>query len=150
MLSISRATPADLPDLLPLYAGYRRFYGRASEPAREEAFLGERMQRGESVVLLARRGGRATGFVQLYPLFSSVSMVRAWLLNDLFVDAADRGGGTAAALLGAARDLGVETGAVELMLQTAHDNAPARRLYERLGWVRDQHFLVYTLGLGKE
>jgi|SRR5687768_5287100 len=147
MLSVSRATPPDLPALLPLFSAYRAFYGRDAEPAREEAFLLDRMERAESVVLLARRDGRATGFVQLYPLFSSVSMARTWLLNDLYVDAADRRAGTARALLEAAADFGRATGAVELMLQTAHDNAPARGLYERLGWVRDERFLVYTLDL---
>src|SRR5688572_3675714 len=141
MLSVSRATPPDLPALLPLFAGYRAFYGHAAEPARAEAFLLDRMERGESVVLLARRDGRAVGFVQLYPIFSSTRMARAWLLNDLFVAPADRGTGTASALLEAARAFGRETGAVELMLQTARDNAAARALYEKHGWVRDEHFL---------
>jgi predicted GNAT family acetyltransferase len=31
------------------------------------------------------------------------------------------------------------------MLQTARTNATAQRLYEKLGWVRDDEFLVYTL-----
>jgi len=39
------------------------------------------------VVFLALDGdaGRATGFTQLYPLFSSVAARRKWLLNDLLV-----------------------------------------------------------------
>lgn len=150
MLSISRATPPDLPALLPLFAGYRAFYGHAAEPAREQAFLLDRMERGESVVLLARRDGSVVGFVQLYPIFSSTRMARAWLLNDLFVAPADRGAGTASALLEAVRAFGRETGAVELMLQTAHDNAAARALYEKHGWVRDEHFLVYALDPWRE
>ena len=148
-LTITRATPADLHDLTPLFAGYRAFYGHAAEPVREEAFLLDRMQRGESIVLLARRDGRAVGFVQLYPIFSSTRMARAWLLNDLFVDPAARGGRIASSLLEAAADVARETGAVELMLQTARDNAPARALYEKHGWVRDDHFLVYTLEPGR-
>lgn len=145
MTSISRATPADLADLLPLFQGYRAFYGATPDPAREEAFLLDRMQRGESVVLLARRDGRACGFVQLYPLFSSVRMARTWLLNDLFVDPAARSGGTGEALLAAARDFARDTGAVELMLQTAVGNAPARALYEKTGWTLDRDFVVYLL-----
>jgi GNAT superfamily N-acetyltransferase len=145
MLTIARAGTDDLADLLPLFLGYLRFYGREVEPLRAESFLLDRMQRDESIVLLARRDDVATGFVQLYPAFASLSLARSWILNDLYVDPADRGAGTARALLEAARELGRETGAVELMLQTAHDNAAARTLYERLGWVRDEHFVVYTL-----
>ena len=145
MPTIARATPSDLADLLPLFQGYRAFYGAEPDPAREEAFLLDRMQRGESIVLLARRDGRACGFVQLYPVFSSVRMARSWLLNDLFVDPAARGGGTAEALLAAAREFARDTGAVELMLQTAVGNAPARALYEKAGWVLDEDFVVYLL-----
>jgi hypothetical protein len=39
----------------------------------------------------------------------------------------------------------VETDACELFLQTARDNVVAQSLYRSLGWVRDDHFLVYTL-----
>ncbi len=45
----------------------------------------------------------------------------------------------------AARQLARETGAAELFLQTARGNAGAQRLYEGLGWRRDDEFLVYTL-----
>ena len=145
--TLSRATEADLPELLPLFAGYRAFYGAGPEPGREERFLRARLAHGESVVLLARRDGRATGFVQLYPLFSSVRMSRTWVLNDLYVEPTDRGAGTASALLAAAAAFGRADGAFELMLQTAHDNAPARALYERHGWVPDRVFAVYTLDL---
>jgi ribosomal protein S18 acetylase RimI-like enzyme len=47
----------------------------------------------------------------------------------------------------AARQLAVDTGACELFLQTARDNTTAQRLYERLGYVRDDDFYVYSLGV---
>ena len=34
---------------------------------------------------MAFDGDNPIGFVQLYPSFSSVSMMRSWVLNDLFV-----------------------------------------------------------------
>ena len=40
----------------------------------------------------------ATGFVQLYPMFSSVRARRTWVLNDLFVEAQFRRGGIAGSL----------------------------------------------------
>ena len=140
-----RAGADDLAHLLPLFAGYLRFYGRPVDEIRVAAFLDERLRRGESVVFLAFRGVRALGFVQLYPAFASLSLARSWILNDLFVAPEARGGGAARALMQAARQLGVDTGAAELFLQTAHDNLPAQRLYEGLGWTLDEQFRVYTL-----
>jgi ribosomal protein S18 acetylase RimI-like enzyme len=43
------------------------------------------------------------------------------------------------------RGLARGNGAAEVFLQTAHDNAPARALYDSLGYTRDDHYLVYTL-----
>jgi ribosomal protein S18 acetylase RimI-like enzyme len=39
------------------------------------------------------------------------------------------------------------TGAVGLELATARTNAPAQRLYESLGWQRDEVFYQYGLDL---
>ena len=144
-LDLRRADAGDLDDLCRLFAGYLRFYDKPVDESRVRAFLSARMQAGESVVFIARRDGSALGFVQLYPAWSSLSQARSWILNDLFVDPAARGGGVARALMQAARALGADTGAVELMLQTARTNASAQRLYESLGWQRDDDFLVYTL-----
>ena len=40
-----------------------------------------------------------------------------------------------------------ETGAVALSLQTARTNRAAQRLYESLGWKRDEEFVEYALPL---
>lgn len=97
-----------------------------------------------------RRDGFAdeeVGFTQLYPLFSSVRMVRSWLLNDLFVVPSARRQGVAAALLTAAASHARMLGAANLSLSTALNNAPAQALYESLGWQRDQQFCEYSLVL---
>jgi GNAT superfamily N-acetyltransferase len=143
--TIRRAEAEDVDALLPLFAGYLRFYGRPVDEARIFNFLLDRVERAESVVFLAWEAGRAIGFTQLYPAFASLSQARSWILNDLFVAESHRGTGVARALLATAADFGRETGAVELMLQTARDNDTAQRLYTALGWVRDDHYLVYTL-----
>jgi GNAT superfamily N-acetyltransferase len=144
---IQRATPADLGALEPLFHGYLRFYGKPIDEARVRAFLAARIGNGESVVFLARDAdtGAGLGFVQLYPAFASLSQARSWILNDLFVAESARGHGVSKLLMDAARQLAVETDACELFLQTARDNAVAQSLYTSLGWVRDDHFLVYTL-----
>ena len=83
----------DLPALAALFDGYRVFYGQPSDPVRAGAFLRERLERGDSHLLLAMdaRGG-ALGFVQLYPSFTSVGTAPIEILNDLFVGQAARGG----------------------------------------------------------
>ncbi len=133
----------------PLFDAYRQFYEQPADPALARAFIGARLERGESIVFLAERDGRPVGFVQLYPLFSSTAARprRLWLLNDLYVAPEARGGGVARALMLRARQLAEETDAVGLELATAHTNLPAQRLYESLGWRRDEKFPRYELVL---
>ncbi|BDU20604.1 GNAT family N-acetyltransferase [Dyella sp. GSA-30] len=144
---IRQATVDDLHDIVPLFDAYRQFYGQPADLSRAHAFLSERFTRNESVILVAMDGSRFVGFTQLYPLFSSVRTVRTYLLNDLFVAADARRHGVAAALLHAAAEHARAIGAASLSLSTAHDNMPAQRLYESLGWKRDEHFREYSLSL---
>jgi ribosomal protein S18 acetylase RimI-like enzyme len=146
--TITRATPADVDALLPLFVGYLDFYRKPRDEAKARAFLDARLRNGESVVFLAHVDGEAVGFVQLYPAFASTLQERSWILNDLFVAPSARGHGVAKALMQAARQLGIETGAREIFLQTARDNTVAQALYTSLGWVRDDHFLVYSIDPG--
>jgi GNAT superfamily N-acetyltransferase len=148
-LVIRQATPSDVDRVAPLFDAYRQFYEQRSDPALARDFIRARLERSESIVFLAERDGRPVGFVQLYPLFSSTAPRprRLWLLNDLFVVPEARGGGVARALMSRARRLAEETDAVGLELATAHDNLPAQRLYESLGWRRDEKFPRYELVL---
>ena len=57
--TISRAGPADLDALALLFDGYRQFYGQPTDLPRARQWLRERLRFGESVVLVARRGGGA-------------------------------------------------------------------------------------------
>lgn len=135
--TVSRATPADLDALAALFDAYRRFYGQDSDVPRARQWLRERLRFGESAVLVARRDGAMAGFVQLYPMYSSVRMARTWILNDLYVDAATRRKGVARALLDAAADFAREDGAAGIALETTVDNATARALYRSAGWQED-------------
>ena len=135
---IRRAAETDLDAIAPLFDAYRRFYHQPSDLPRACDWLRERMQRGESVVLVAERDGTAIGFTQLYPMFSSVRTARLWILNDLFVAADARRLGVARALLDAAAQACKEDGAAGLMLETGRDNAAARALYRAAGWHEDE------------
>jgi len=146
-MDLSLALPADLPQLVPLFDAYRQFYRQPSDPARAERFLRERLERGESVIFLARQEGECAGFVQLYPSFWSVAACRSWILNDLYVAPRWRGQGLGRALLERARAHAEATGAGGMSLATERDNHTAQRLYEALGWIRDEEFFHYELEL---
>lgn len=136
-ISISRAGPADLDALAALFDAYRQFYGQAPDLARARQWLRERLRFGESMVLMAKRGDAAVGFVQLYPMFSSVRTAKTWILNDLYVDAGARRQGVARRLLDAAAAFAREDGAAGIALETTQDNAAARALYRAAGWQED-------------
>lgn len=142
-LTIIRAGVTEIEQIAPLFDGYRQFYGQPSDLTIARQFVLERLQNDESVIFLALQQEIALGFVQLFPLFSSVAARRIWLLNDLFVAPTARGQRVGEALLERAKQFAYETGAVRIELETANDN-PAQRLYERLGWRRAEGFYHYA------
>src|SRR6516164_182621 len=97
MLSVRRATIADLDVVVPLFDAYRRFYRAAADLEGARRFLLDRFSHNQSVIFLAFDGDIPIGFTQIYPSFSSVSMARIFILNDLFVspEARSRGAGAA-------------------------------------------------------
>ncbi len=135
-LTIVQASIEHIEIVAPLFDAYRQFYRQPSELDEARAFLTSRLSGRESVVFLALSEGVSVGFTQLYPSFSSISMRRLWILNDLFVAPTARKQGVGEALLERARQFAVETNAQGLILETGADN-PARKLYERMGWKRD-------------
>lgn len=145
---VRRAELADLPELAHLFDLYRQFYGQASDPAAALAFMTRNLVNGDSVVYLAHdEAGRALGFTQLYPAMCSVAMRPYWVLYDLYVEAHARRTGVAQALMERARQHAAQTGALRIDLETAVDNIPGQRLYERLGYARETQFHKYSLSL---
>ncbi len=144
-----QATPADLDALAALFDAYRQFYRQPADLAGARFFLAERLARQESVIFVAEdESGRALGFAQLYPSFTSAGMKRIYILNDLFVAAEARRQGVGTKLLEAAVEFARASGAARLTLSTAFDNLAARSVYEAHGWVRDDHFQSYNFRLG--
>lgn len=144
-MNIEKATLSDLEELNELFDGYRVFYERKSDKERSRTFLKERIKNNESAIYISRnKEGIATGFVQLYPLFSSTRMKRVWLLNDLYVDSNFRGQGFSKALIGKAKELCEETKAYGMMLETAKDNHIGNQLYPATGWTLDEDHNFYT------
>lgn len=145
-LQIRVATLQDLEQIAPLFDAYRQFYGQQADACLARDFMQARLREGSSLVLLAApAGGAAVAFTQLYPLFDSVGAIPSYILYDLFVAPGARRSGVARQLMQAAQREAARRGAGRLELQTARDNLPAQRLYEGLGWVRDNDFYVYAI-----
>lgn len=146
---VRQATTDDVDLIAPLFDAYRRFYGQRTDFEAARGFIRDRLQRWESVIMLAMStdatDSPALGFAQLYPSFSSVAMRRTWILNDLFVAESARRRGVARELLSAAQRFAHESRAVRLELTTARSNHSAQRLYEAHGFRMVSEFIAYSI-----
>jgi ribosomal protein S18 acetylase RimI-like enzyme len=140
----------DVNVVAPLFDAYRVFYKAPSDPQGALAFLLARWRGRESVIFIAFDDDRPVGFVQLYPIFSSVSMTPLWLLNDLYVHPGTSRSGVGRALMRRAEEHARTTGACGLTLSTATDNKTAQSLYESEDYERDREFYVYNKHLDDE
>ena len=130
-----------------LFDHYRVFYNQQSNLREAQQFIADRLQHQDSAIFLALDKDKGLGFIQLYPSFSSVSMGRVWILNDLFVLPSHRRQGIAKQLMQAAADYARDTGAIRLALATQKTNTAAQSLYQSLGYRLDQTFDHFTLTL---
>lgn len=142
-MSIRKATLNDLNFLTELFDSYRGFYKQESDLEGAKAFLKERLVNEDSVVFIAYDENNPVGFIQLYPTFSSVSMKRSWVLNDLYVNASARKKGFGEKLIKRAIEFAEETGAKGLSLETGHDNVTAQSLYEKIGFKKESNYFYY-------
>ncbi len=140
VLEIKKATTDDIAMVAFLFNSYRMFYKQPSNLEAAFDYLEQRISKDESVVFIAVLKNEAIGFVQLYPIFSSVSLSHAWLLNDIYVAENARNQGIAEALLQHAKQFGIETKSSNILLQTAADNYKAQSVYEKNGWIKLQDF----------
>ena len=60
-MEIVRADPSHLGELIPLFDGYRQFYGQASNRSLAKSFLRARLDKGDAVIYLARDADTQAG-----------------------------------------------------------------------------------------
>lgn len=129
-MNIQKANINDVDELAQLFDAYRVFYRKESDVVQAKIFLSKRINNNESVIYISLNEAKTiTGFVQLYPLFSSTRMERIWLLNDLFVKPEFRGLGISKALINEAKKLVIDTKSAALILETEKSNAIGNKLY---------------------
>jgi GNAT superfamily N-acetyltransferase len=137
---IEPLTPAQLEQVLPLIAGYQRFY-------EVEQIDTDRNRRYFSRFIAPSDEGRLlgawikddlVGFACLYWHRSSLAAADTVLMNDLYVEEGQRGGGVGRALIEASADVARERGVAILEWATAPDNEAAQRLYDSFGAERSE------------
>ena len=144
-VKISAATKADVQALAHLFDAYRQFYQYPSDLVLANAYIAERIENAESVILLAQdASGEVLGFCQLYPTFCSLEAKPIYALYDLYVAPVARGAGIGNLLLLAAEQNARAHGMCRMDLTTAKTNLPAQAAYEALGWVRDELYFTYS------
>ena len=145
-LQIKMATVEDIKVAAVLFNEYRIFYNQTNDMDGAINFLQERITKNESTIFIAFLDDEPVGFTQLYPIFSSVSLKKAWLLNDIYVAETARRQGLANALLDKAKEFGIQNNAGWLLLETAFDNYKAQSVYEKNGWIKQTDFFYqFTL-----
>lgn len=143
---IREATLNDLDVLAVLFDEYRVFYEKESDVPGALKFLKERLSQAQSVIYVSISEATPTGFVQLYPLFSSTRMKRLWLLNDLYVKDQYRGLGHGEALIEKAKELAIKTNSCGLILETAKTNVVGNNLYVKTNFDLDKEHNFLQLG----
>lgn len=149
-MRIVQATLEHLDLLTPMFIKYREFYGELALPDSSRKFLENRLKRKESVIYmaLADEEDRLLGYCQLYPSFSSLSLKRVWILNDIYVAEDARRQLVADRLLQTAKKMAKDTNAIRLRVATSQSNLAAQKTYESIGFREDSVFKNYTLELG--
>ena len=143
---ISPVTLAELNQVTALFDQYMVFYEQASNPNKYRSYLKERLDRQEADIFIAYdENQEAQGFVLNYTSFSSVSLGKIIVLNDLFVVPEHRQKGVAEALISRVKAFAKEQNAIRVNLSTAKDNVKAQALYEKIGFEQGTKFFNYSL-----
>jgi GNAT superfamily N-acetyltransferase len=136
----------DLEEVLPLIAGYQKFYGAEPDTERNRKFFSRFLDPSEDGLLLgAWVDGSIVGFATLYWFFSSTKAEESVLMNDLFVRSDIRGKGIGRALIQRALDAARRRGAAHLEWFTAPDNATAQRLYDSVPGAARSMWYAYEI-----
>ena len=133
-MKVREAKLSDLKNLSVLFNSYRMFYGKKFDLEVAEEFLRSRIEKKDSKIFVCDFNNELSGFVQLYPLFSSTRVSKYWLLNDLYVDVNKRGKGFSKLLIERSKELVIESKACGMMLETEKSNDIGNKLYPSTGF----------------
>jgi ribosomal protein S18 acetylase RimI-like enzyme len=139
--AVRRANYADAGDavaLVGLLDAYASDPAGGGEPLSDFAkanLVRELAARPQAYSVIAFDGEQPVGLVNCIEGFSTFACRPLVNVHDVAVLASHRGRGIAEQMLREAERIAIERGAVKMTLEVLSDNAPATKLYQRIGYV---------------
>ena len=125
---------------------YRRFCGFNVSPEATKDFFNKLHTEMRAVTFIAiSERDEVMGFINLYPSYSTLSLRKIWILNDLGVSSKYRRLGVAQALIKKSIEFAKESDAIRIELKTAKTNLNAQKLYSEIGFQIDQGNIYYSV-----
>ena len=146
---IKEATVEDSEKIGEVFDLYRQFYKKDPDKIISIEYIKQRLKNKESTIFFVEDDNVCIGIVQLYVTFDSLELSKKIILYDLFVRSEYRNKGIGAMLMNASKDFAKNNGISGIELSTAISNGTAQRLYESLGYERDNEFYNYYLSTKK-
>ena len=131
------ADPSDAEAIVMLLDAYARDPAGGGEPLSDYArahLVPALAGRPHAYSILAFDGEAPVGLVNCIEGFSTFQCRPLVNVHDVAVLASHRGRGIAEVMLGEAERVALERGAVKMTLEVLSGNAPAMKLYERIGY----------------
>ena len=146
---IKEATVEDSEKIGEVFDLYRQFYKKDPDKIISIEYIKQRLTNKESTIFFVEEDNVCIGIVQLYVTFDSLELSKKIILYDLFVRSEHRKKGIGAMLMDASKDFAENNDITGIELSTAISNGTAQRLYESLGYERDNEFYNYYLSIKK-
>jgi ribosomal protein S18 acetylase RimI-like enzyme len=148
-MNIKPATIEDVDVLAFMFDDYRQCYEQAPDYEAAKSFISDRLNNQDTILLIAYEtiNGKnvGAGFVQIYPSFSSISMKKIFILNDLYVNPDMRKQGIAKLLINSAKQFAIDNKAGQLVIESRISNSSAQKLYDSVGFTKEGEHLYYFL-----
>ncbi|WP_347452858.1 GNAT family N-acetyltransferase [Acinetobacter thermotolerans] len=140
---VRRAQVEDLQQLSVLFDEYRQFYGASSNQELSYQFLKQRFEDQQTVIFINTKDDIFTGFILLYLRFSSVACSTYYVLDDVYISPPYRRHGAAKQLIDTAILFAKQENALRISLETQKNNFQSHKLYESMGFMRDEEFVTF-------
>lgn len=140
---VRRAQVEDLQQLSVLFNEYRQFYGASSNQELSYQFLKQRFEDQQTVIFINTKDDIFTGFILLYLRFSSVACSKFYVLDDVYITPLYRRHGAARQLIDTAILFARHENALRISLDTQKNNHQSHKLYESMGFMRDDEFVTF-------
>ena len=144
-LKIIRANKNHIKDVSVLFDLYRQFYKYQKDLNNSKNYLHKRIVNNESIIFIGTENEKIIAFVQLYETFDSLNLSKKLVLYDLYVLEKYRKLGIGRKLMNKSKDFAKNNNFPKIELSTSIDNYSAQKLYESLGYIRDNEYYNYGL-----